>query len=292
VLGETVPVRRIVRQMKGCGQNRLVEGQDGSQYILRCSNNPQGARTLINEVLATHALRRLNVTVPDLKILSLSENVLKEAGSPTFAFGNRKIPLSPGRHLGSKCPVDLHSKAVYDLIPVRLVKKVANIAHFARTFILDHAYWNTDRRQMIFVRSKNVRLGIFDAYMIDQGHFFGGPEWNLYETTHYSRPLYFDQVFTPTLLTENKDVIDFALNFASSDWGEILKRIPSEWMGSGDAEALRDLQRQLIRRLPRRVEHLEREWKLLAKTAPSSLLRGEVCSRINAADVLLACTIP
>jgi hypothetical protein len=272
VLDKTIAVRKIIRRMKGGSQSRLVEGEDRAKYVMKCFNNPQGVRTLINEVIASHVFRQLNINVPELQILDLSEEVLRASEFPTFAVGKKNVPLVPGCHLGSKCPVDLDKTAVFEFLPVRLLDHVVNVADLGRTYIVDRLYCNHDTRQVIFTKCKRAPALAFKAFMIDNGYFFGGAQWYLYDTTTVTRrPIYFDNMFDPALLTDNADVLKFLVEFASTDWQQLLRAMPPQWLRSENVVALNVVQKKLIKGLPSMIGNLEREWDLLAKMRSRSL---------------------
>ena len=52
-----VRAREFVRRMRGASQPWLVRCEDGASYVVKFRNNPQHARVLANEMLATRLAR-------------------------------------------------------------------------------------------------------------------------------------------------------------------------------------------------------------------------------------------
>jgi len=107
----TLTITRLIRRMRGGSQSQLVEASNGKIYIAKFLGNPQGNRTLINEVIAYQILRDLGISPPPLCRLQLPENPnIREQAY--FIIGSRRIPVQTGHHLGSMCPVNPDGVAV------------------------------------------------------------------------------------------------------------------------------------------------------------------------------------
>src|SRR3954447_7160177 len=129
---QVITIERVVRPMRGGSQAYLIQGSDRKFYVAKFVANPQGTRTLINEWISTQILKRFGITAPDQVVVRL-EHSTKYAGSAlTFKIGGREIPISPGLHLGSLCPVDPEKQAIYDFLPTNLIHKTANLDEFAK----------------------------------------------------------------------------------------------------------------------------------------------------------------
>ncbi|MGD0014987.1 MAG: HipA family kinase, partial [Bryobacteraceae bacterium] len=92
--------RRHVRKMRGGAQSHLVEADDGRFYVVKLRNNPQHPRVLVNEAVASVFLHYLQISAPEVAIISLSRELL--AGSPELCveLGSHRQPAEPGWHFG------------------------------------------------------------------------------------------------------------------------------------------------------------------------------------------------
>jgi hypothetical protein len=236
--------------MRGGTQSHLVKGNDGRFYVAKFAGNPQGTRTLINEWLGYHLLRMVSATTPPLKLLQLSQQLIDEQ-NPHFEIGLHRVSVRSGVHLGSQCPVNPNTKAIFDFLPSKLLTHVINIEDFAKAFVIDKLLGQVDTRQSIFVRERsrcNGRLA-FRAYMIDQGGLFGQIKWlfedaplhglsndkHIYSLIDMRRAC----LKTIELLKEvNKNKL--------YDW---IQNIPPAWFAEGDHDCLSELFSQLVFRI-------------------------------------------
>ena len=58
------------------GQSRLMRCLDGSYYVVKFQNNPQGLRILANELLGTRLPARLGLRVPKPEIIDVREELI------------------------------------------------------------------------------------------------------------------------------------------------------------------------------------------------------------------------
>jgi hypothetical protein len=79
MVAETVDVHSVLRRMRGGSQAHLVKGSDGYTYVAKFAGNPQGDRALINEWIAYRLFQRVEASVPHMRLLRLSKNVIGEA---------------------------------------------------------------------------------------------------------------------------------------------------------------------------------------------------------------------
>ena len=106
-----VEIKRIIRRVRGGSQAGLVEGEDGRCYIATFAGNPQGNRTLVNEWMAQSIIKLLGISTPPLCLLRLPDSLLDD--SLYFDIGNKRVPVQGDWHLGSLCPVDPQTKAIF-----------------------------------------------------------------------------------------------------------------------------------------------------------------------------------
>jgi hypothetical protein len=188
---EIIAMKQVLRRMRGCSQPFLVEGEDGRFYVAKFTGNPQGDRTLINEWIVYRLFRQLRISTPPLRILQLTERT-KQVELLCFRIGTHTVPIEGQFHLGSRCPVDPTTTAIFDFLPRRLLSRVANLADLGTAFVVDRWLGQTDSRQAIFVRersnSSNLELRL---HLIDNGMSFAGKQWALWDSPLYG--LYMDR---------------------------------------------------------------------------------------------------
>ena len=168
-----------IRRMRGGAQSHLMRCDDGGYYIVKFQNNPEGNRTLANDLLGTLLARHLGLPVSDPAIVEVTEDLKPgkgdqmlgydpgaKLGQPGKCFGSKYLtPRMPGRHCSSLEPRD--SNRAY-------LSKLRNLEDFAGMLVFDKWVCNTDPRQVVFVRSEDDRDRVV---MIDFGYCFHGPYW-------------------------------------------------------------------------------------------------------------------
>ena len=240
---EIIDIQSIIRRVSGRSQGHLVQGSDGRFYVAKFAGNPQGNRTLINEWIAYRLFERLEVSTPALRVLRLSEETRDKAGL-CFSVGSRNISVQPGLHLGSQCPVDPTTTAIFDFLPRKLLRSlVVNLADFAKAFVVDKLLGQTDSRQCIFVRESrpgNSDVG-FRAYMIDHGSILAASQWKFQHPSRYG--IYLDStvysiVDMHSLCGEATEMIRHT---SVSELYPAATGIPSAWFSDADYERLAKL---------------------------------------------------
>ncbi|HUQ95319.1 MAG TPA: HipA family kinase [Bryobacteraceae bacterium] len=251
--------RTWIRKMRGGAQAHLLTAQDGNYYVVKCKQNPQHRRILVNELVASVLLEYLRIPSPKVEMIRVSEDFLAENPQMVITHGNHPVMIIPGWHFGSRMPVDPNRFAIYDYIPDALLRTVANLRDFVGTLVFDKWVHNADARQCVFFRAQVKdwlaaehwpKKVAFVALMMDHGYIFGGPHWEL-ETSPlsglYSRPIVYDSV---TGFESFQPWLDLVRNFPPDILDKAFRQIP-EWWLNGDREALEQLLEKLYRRRTR-----------------------------------------
>jgi hypothetical protein len=227
--------------MRGGSQSQLVQCADGHFYVCKFLGNPQGSRTLINELLSHRFINRLGVSTPEIRLLELPESA-ENAESVFFLMGSRRVSPQSGVHFGSRCPVDPERTAIFDFLPTRMLSRVTNINDFATMFVVDKWLYQTDRRQAVYVRDRTVTgSASFKAYFVDHGMTFGGHHWQFAEAPlhglAYPRSVYslLDMRKLTRAAVERAEVIPEEILQSAADG------IPGCWLGPGDDASLTQL---------------------------------------------------
>jgi hypothetical protein len=253
-----IRARTAIRKMRGGAQAHLLEGEDGSYYVAKFTNNPQHRRILINEWLACVFLRYLQIYVPETALVELTPDFVASNPELYFSIGARREPVKPGLHFGSRMAVDPDRVAVFDFLPDKLLGKVENRVDFLGVLVFDKWVGNADSRQAVFfrARAKNwtplkgeapARIGFF-AQMIDHGFAFNGPHWSFQDSPLqglYFRTSVYDEVRS---LDSFEPWLEMVANFPASVIDSAWKEIPREWLEEDEEELERLLEALLKRR--------------------------------------------
>jgi hypothetical protein len=265
---ETVTIRRFIRRMRGGSQAQLVEASDGNFYVAKFLGNPQGNRTLVNELVAHQLLRAMGMSTPLLCLLNLPDTA-QVCGNVYFSVGAKRLLAQPGRHLGSMCPVNPDKVAIFDFLPEHLLRCVGNIEEFATMFVIDRWLHNVDKRQAVFFRDRSQLKSIFRACFVDQGMSFGGSLWEFGDVAGYglaeSRSIY-SQLDMATLAQR---AIEGIKAISESTIIAAGKCVPHEWLAEGDADCLARVLGKLESRRTRLDSLVARHLKAIKFADPS-----------------------
>lgn len=283
-----VPIRTIERRMRGGSQSLLVRDSAGNPYIAKCVGNPQGTRTLINEWVVSRLLKHLRVSTPEVHAIQIDQGIPGDE-LLEFEMGNRKVPIKPGVHLGSRCPVDPERKAVLDFLPRRLMNKVGNLPDLLLAFVFDRWVNQVDARQAIYIRERSATTGgTFRVYVIDHGRSFGGTRWELRDGgltgLYHDRSIYEG----PTAFSECHNAVDRINALSEGNLFSIEKDIPAEWLEPGDREEMTRLLELLCGRRTKLHDTVNRALRQIqqAGVAIPTTSQGR---RMLSALLLLAC---
>jgi HipA-like protein len=231
--------------MRGGSQSHLLRASDGAFYITKFQNNPQHVRILANEFMATRLGGWLGLPMPSVRIIHVSEWLIRHTPDLSYRQNGKSIECSSGRQLASLRGTGELDDPVFDYLPEPALEQVENLADFARVLVLDKWTANSDGRQAIFrpIRSSRRHRATF----IDQGYCFNGGDWNftdrpmrgIYPNRSVYRPVRGWGDFEPALgRAEAADINDL--------WG-CAAGVPEEWY-EGDRSGLERLVEGLCRR--------------------------------------------
>ena len=269
-VSQAVEIRTILRGLRGGSQSFLVHGSDDHFYVAKCRNNPQGIRTLANEVIVSQIFREVGVLTPIVRALRLTPQTEMKCDF-RFSVGNRQIRIEDGIHFGSQCPVNPLTTAIFDVLPGALVGKVSNLEDFGFAWVVDQWVGNTDSRQAIFVRKDKTSQLKLSAYFIDHGKSFDGMEWRFWDSAR--RSLCADPLIYASLpmLKICDAAVERIQKISRADLGEMARQIPAEWLNESDYCALQHVLDQLYQRKSRLPDTIRRNIQaLLARTAVQS----------------------
>ena len=264
-----VVARQHIKRMRGGANAHLVLADDDRYYVVKFRNNPQHQRILVNELVCSVMLRYLQLPAPGWEIVQAPKQLIDETPELTMEVGRGKLRCEPGLHFGSQYPGDPARRAVYDYVPLSILRLVLNADTFCGMVAFDKWVSNADGRQAIFFRDRAkhwLRVGhppqeisprslVYVVNMIDHGFAFNAQNWEFSDSPEiglYSRPEVYSGVsgyesFEPWL--------DLIRHFPVEVLDDAYRKTPPEWHG-GDWDGMESLLERLYRRRVRVPELL------------------------------------
>jgi hypothetical protein len=180
-------IRRVVAveyicRMQGGSQPHLLRCSDGEYYVVKFQNNPQGKRTLANELLAGILASRLGLPTTKTAIVEVSDLLIDHTEELVVHLGRGRVACRSGPCFGSRLPSEVGTYGIrvpmtlHRFLPDFPPRNVANKVDFAGMLVFDKWTCNNDYRQVVFSHAKDAEE--YAAVMIDNGFCFNGNEWN------------------------------------------------------------------------------------------------------------------
>ena len=227
-----------IRTLNGGTQAHLMRASDRGFYAVKFQNNPQSARALVSEFLATRLGLWLGLPMAQVEIIEVSDGLVNH-DLLRIEADHRLTRCASGRQLGLRyLPHSLRS------LPQEAFGRVTNKDDFLRVVPFDKWTANCDNRQAIFVRHGKRK---HQAVFIDQHNCFNAGRWTFPDLLHhgtYERAQVYAEVtgcqwFEPTLSRIEK--------ISRFDLWKFATEIPPEWY-QHDTAALSRLIERLYRR--------------------------------------------
>lgn len=274
-----------VRRMIGGSQSQMCICSDGHRYIVKFQNNPQGSRTLANDLLGTMLARCMGLPVAELALVEVPQSLVEQSRGLDIEFSGHSEMCRSGLCFGSRylTPRIPGSYRLPGSKPgcaaVDYLRSIGNIRDFIGMLVFDKWAGNTDNPQVIFIRCDGP---VPDrVVMIDLGSCFHAEKWDFPD--HIQQGIFGErfvyssikgmEAFNPWLqILEN----ELDRNVIS----KLTRQIPPEWYGH-DGDSLTTLidnlnqRRQIVRELLRNccstVHHSFRSWGRSPVLSPGGL---------------------
>src|SRR5271155_3474988 len=114
-----------IRRMRGGAQAHLMRCDDDAYYVVKFSNNPQGARILANELLATRLAARMGLPVPSAAVVEVREALIENTDDLVIELGRGRARCQAGLQFGSRYPGHPAEAVVYDFLPDEQLREVS-----------------------------------------------------------------------------------------------------------------------------------------------------------------------
>jgi hypothetical protein len=244
---------KYIRKMKGGSQSILVQCDDDRFYVVKMAGNPQGPNVMANEFLGSVIAGAVGLPVAESMAIHLTNHFIDSDPDIWFELPAGTKRPDAGLHFGSLLvgqPSGPLRPSEY-ISPSR-IDSIANRDAFLGMYILDVWANHQDNRQAVLLRRSDDAQ---EAFFIDHGHMFGGPDWNFrerpgaafhLETSIYSE-LWHDEVVS-SWISHFRTVLPEVLSWVTSI-------LPPRWY-NGD---LRGLMEVLIHRLSNLTELVQKD---------------------------------
>lgn len=244
-----VCAREFVRRMRGASQPWLVRCEGGASYVVKFQNNPQHARVLANEMLASRLARLVGLPAAAPAFVEVSRTLIGDNPQLVFEIGERREPILPGLHFGSRFPGVPGQTLVVDFLPDRLLRRVKDLPSvFLGAFVFDKWTCNCDGRQMIFHRPAADEGSAYSVAMIDQGFCFNDGDWAFPDSPIrgiYPRRLVYEKV---TGLKSFEPFLSRIENLTAGELEESAMGIPTDWCEPDPGQLARLMETLFARR--------------------------------------------
>jgi hypothetical protein len=225
----------FIRKMRGGTQSALIRCADGMLYVVKFRNNEQGPNVLANEVMGLELLCAVGLPTPKWRGVILSQAFIDLHPEMWISrAGGVCEPPAAGMHFGSLFLAQDGSRELFEVLPGAYLTRILNRRDFLGIYIFDVWANHCDTRQPLFVKPTDSRM--LNAVFIDNGHLFGGPNWETKRRPGRSRCMD-SRVYANF---EDEDIEEWISHFErtlSPALQRLARTVPKIWY-SGDLDAL------------------------------------------------------
>lgn len=172
---QTLYAVQHIRRMRGGSQAHLIRASDNNFYVTKFQNNPQHIRILASEYIGTRLGSLLGLPMPEVRIMEVSEWLIKNTPELHISLGSGATPCTPGYQLASRYVGNPEDHHIFDYLPDSVFERLLNRDDFPRVLAFDKWTCNSDGRQAVFVKRREEHN--YRAVFIDQGFCFNAGEW-------------------------------------------------------------------------------------------------------------------
>jgi hypothetical protein len=203
----------------------------GVEYLVKATNNPQGGKVVVNDLIGGLALEWLGVLRPRTTIVNIPQSVIDMSPGSRLNNGNAFVA---GESFGCPYWVSQTNRAVQPA-------SIANWNDVAGTTVFDAWFNNEDGRQWR-ARQKGTP-NLFEFFPVDQGHCVKH-SWDA------SLAVGDITVKPPCIAVDPSKAIHFSFYvnayvkrleaFTEQNAQQLVSEIPTNWLTDGERSALTD----------------------------------------------------
>jgi len=217
-------VTRHIRNLRGGSQPILAEASDGQLYVVKFTNNLQGANLPFNESIGSELYRAFGLAGPAWTPLVVTDSFLDRNPDCWMQTAEGCLRPASGLCFGSAY-LGRDGIRLLEVLPETSFKRVRNIESLWLALMIDICARHTDNRQAIF--REDIDGGL-RAFFIDHGNLFGGP--NGAQRPNFLASLYLDSRIYRGV--SSRFVLNLQMSPRNVDFGRLWKRaqaLPDDW---------------------------------------------------------------
>ncbi len=165
-------VTHYFRNLRGGSQPILAQASDGLLYVVKFTNNLQGANLPFNESIGNELYHACGLPVPAWKPLLVTDAFLDQYPDCWMQTAEGHLRPASGLCFGSLY-LGGDGVRLLEILPGTSFKRVCNREDFWLAWLIDICAQHSDNRQALFQENADGRL---QAFFVDHGHLFGGPK--------------------------------------------------------------------------------------------------------------------
>jgi hypothetical protein len=165
-------VTGYIRNLRGGSQPILAQASDGLLYVVKFTNNLQGANLPFNESIGSELYRACGLAVAQWKPLLVTDAFIDRNPDCWMQTPEGRLRPESGLCFGSRF-LGGDGVRLLEILPGASFKRVLNFQSFWLAWMIDICAHHADNRQALFQEDAQGHLS---AFFIDHGHLFGGPK--------------------------------------------------------------------------------------------------------------------
>jgi hypothetical protein len=189
---------------------------------------------LVNESVGNELYRACGLAVPSWKPLAVTDLFLDENRSCWMRTSQERLRPSSGLCFGSQL-LGTAGTRLKEILPETCHSHIRNRSAFWLAWVIDVCAEHADNRQAVFVEAAG---GWLDAFFVDHGNLFGGPEPD--RRQDLSRIRYLDPRIYPDTSPKGLLNIQKAVQNVDVDtlWQRVMKAVPNDWKSTSALDRL------------------------------------------------------
>jgi hypothetical protein len=230
-----VLVSRYIRNLRGGSQPILAQASDGLLYVVKFTNNLQGANLPFNESAGSELFRACGLAVPSWKPLFVGDSFLDQNPDCWMQTPEGRLRPDSGLCFGSRY-LGEEGIRLLEILPGTSFNRVRNRENFWLAWMIDICANHADNRQAIFVEDAE---GWLEAHFVDHGHLFGGPKGE--QRLHFQASRYLDpRIYQCVSLQQRCYFQTIAGSIDVDQLWQRIQALPSDWKTAAALKSFAD----------------------------------------------------